>query len=183
MHICRHTSQCEPLLLCGARLSQASGDSAAVENGIWSDTHTLRCLKAKKVLDVCLDMGTGTGQAAWWKNGLKDDSCHCSFSVSTSVPLSLSLSPHSSLFLTLSLYISLSLPLLASFLPVWCSDDMMIVFSMLVDSWQKEVGSGGRACLLFLIICEATSVYQHGTQTGLRGPREGGRITCSGGVR
>lgn len=84
----------------------------------------------------------------------------------------------------LPLYISRSPPPLAFCLPVWRSDDMMIVFSMLVDSWQKEEGrSGGRACLLFLIICEATPVYQHGALTGLEGPGEGGRITRSGGVR
>lgn len=61
---------------------------------------------------------------------------------------------------------------------------MMIVLSMLVNSWQKEVGRHeDRACLLFLIICEASPVYQHGTLVGLEVPREGWRIMCSRGLR
>lgn len=171
-HICRPTAQCEPVLMFGATLSQAQADWAAADSGMWSETHIHATMsEGSHSIGCLLNYRYRTGQTAWQRTGLKLKSSRCSF-------LSFSLCS-SLLFLCFrrSLYIFHSPPLLVFCLAVWCTDDMMIVFSMLVDSWQKEVGeSGGKACLLLLIICEATLVYQHGTQAGMEGPREGGRI-------
>lgn len=129
---------------------------------------TLQRLKTHTVLDACLTTGT----ARDWSDSMAEECVEAQ--VFPRFCLFLSVLLYSS-----SLYIFHSPPRLVFCLAVWCTDDMMIVFSMLVDSWQKEVGeSGGRACLLLLIICEATSVYQHGTQAGMEGPREGGRINA-----